>query len=254
MPDVTRPDSDVSTLPPPQAPPADAGRSDDPLGHLFKMSTTAGLGSQEYVAINTLAVLGVILGIASILSMMANVLLVIPLAGFIFSVVAFRQIEESNGTQTGKPLAALGIILSMGFIGFVGTRQLTERSRTSADTQAIATLANNLGQAIRDKNFEQAYALFTPRFQARVPQDQFTGRFRPISENSYYGKLKTIETNGLAQFQSDPRGGRFAVAKILFHFEKIPNASSQDATFHKSGDVWRFEDIPEYFPPSNAGQ
>jgi hypothetical protein len=252
MPEVTPPDSEVSALPAPAGTTAQTA-GDDPLGHLYKMSTTAGLGSQEYVAINTLAVLGVILGVASILAVMANVLLILPLAGFIFSAIAFIQIQRSNGTQTGKGLAVMGIVLSMGFIGFVGTRWATEDSRTSADRQAIARLINSLGQAVRDKKFEEAYALFTPRFQARINQQQFTQRFSPISENQLYGKLKSIETNGLANFESDPStGGRFASATMIFHFDKISNVSAQIATFHETSGQWRFEDIPEYFPSGNA--
>lgn len=252
MPDVTREESDLSTLPARPAAPAQADSPEDPLGHLYKMSTTAGLGSQEYVAINTLAVLGIILGLASVLAVMANLLLVVPIAGFIFSAIALRQIESSNGTQTGKTLATLGILLSMGFIGFVGTRELTESSRTQADREAIAKLTNRLGESIREKNFEQAYGLFTPRFKGRISLEEFTARFRPISEYVLYGKLKSIETNGLANFQNDPQGGgRYAEATIIFHFEKNPDANATVASFYKSGDEWRFDDIPEYFPPSN---
>src|SRR5215218_496972 len=83
------------------APPTTPG-DDDPLSHLHKMSTTAGLGSGDYVAVNGAAVFSLLLGLASMLSMLEEILLIIPLACIIVSVIAWRQINHSNGTQTGK--------------------------------------------------------------------------------------------------------------------------------------------------------
>src|SRR6185436_15279396 len=52
---------------------------DDPLAHLHKMSTTAGLGSQEYVAVNGMAVFALVLGLASGFALFDRLFLVIPL-------------------------------------------------------------------------------------------------------------------------------------------------------------------------------
>lgn len=252
MAEITRPETSSSTAA--AAPVTNVTGDDDQLGHLYKMSTTAGLGSQEYVAINTLAVLGVILGIASVLAIMANVLLVIPLVGFIFSAVAFRQIEASNGTQTGKWLAVLGIFLSMGFVGFVGTRQATEASRTKSDRQAIANVVAALSDRMKSGKVEEAYALFTNRFQARVSLQDFGKRMKPISENTYYGKLKAVDTNGLANFINDPASGsHFAEATIIFRFERNENANSMVATFYRGPEGWLIDDIPDFFP-AKTGQ
>src|SRR5688500_6367590 len=74
---------------------------DEALHKLHRMSRTAGLGTQEYVAINVAAVMTLLLGLVSALAMVTSLLLVIPLAGVVCGVIALYQIKDSNGTQTG---------------------------------------------------------------------------------------------------------------------------------------------------------
>src|SRR5207249_5999139 len=98
---------------PPQTP-----ADDEPLAHLHKMSTTAGLGSGDYVAVNGTAVFALMLGVASALALMTEVLLIIPLVCVIASVIAWGQIRHSNGTQTGKRLVIAALVLGLGLGGF----------------------------------------------------------------------------------------------------------------------------------------
>src|SRR5688572_29594402 len=109
---------------------AAAGGDDDPLAHLHKMSTTAGLGSGEYVAVNGAAVFALLLGLASMLALLEEVLLVIPLTAVIVGIIAWRQINQSNGTQTGKGLVAIAMLFAVGFGGFVVARETTHGMRT----------------------------------------------------------------------------------------------------------------------------
>src|SRR5688572_22362990 len=81
------------------------------LAHLHKMSTTAGVTNQDYVAVNTVAIVAAVLGLASGLAFFGWLMLVVPLAGIVFAVVAIRQINDSSGTQTGKGLAMIGLAL-----------------------------------------------------------------------------------------------------------------------------------------------
>src|SRR5215212_4817149 len=85
---------------------------DDPLAHLHKMSTTAGLGSGDYVAVNGTAVFALLVGLASALALMSEVLLILPLVAIVASVMAWQQIRNSNGTQTGKGLAIAAMVLA----------------------------------------------------------------------------------------------------------------------------------------------
>ena len=94
----------------------------DPFAHLHKMSTTAGLGSGDYVAINGTAIAAILLGVCSALVLFNSLIfLLIPLLGVIAAIVAFKQISASNGTQTGREVAAIGMLLS--FLGLGITLQ-----------------------------------------------------------------------------------------------------------------------------------
>src|SRR5436309_9385705 len=95
---------------------------DDPLSHLHKMSTTAGLGSTDYVAVNGIAVTTIFMGLASSLALLDITLLAIPVATVVLAIVALRQIANSNGTQTGRALAWGGMVLAMLFVASIGGR------------------------------------------------------------------------------------------------------------------------------------
>src|SRR4051812_15392834 len=100
----------------------------DALAHLHKMSTTAGLGTTEYVAINPLAVTSIFLGLASALALLDNTLLSLPIATLICSIFALRQISRSGGTQTGRGLAVLGLLLALIFSGVVLARSIVHHA------------------------------------------------------------------------------------------------------------------------------
>ena len=64
---------EVDSQPKPQTVPA--GDGPDPLAGLYHMSNTAGLSTQDYVAINPVAIWSVFFGVASVLVVLSNVLL-----------------------------------------------------------------------------------------------------------------------------------------------------------------------------------
>src|SRR5687768_2615927 len=90
---------------------------DDPIASLHRMSTTAGVGSQEYVAINNVAIVAAILGLCTALGFLGPFFLILGLAGVICGFVALKEIRNSNGTQSGKLLAWLGVFLSVALAG-----------------------------------------------------------------------------------------------------------------------------------------
>src|SRR5262245_38263315 len=109
----------------------------DPLAGLHPMSRTAGLGAQDYVAINPVAVTTLLLGLASSLALVTGMLLIIPIAGIICAIVGLWQIRNSNGTQSGRLLASSGMGLCIVFAGLVGARQIAIDIRDRADRDAV---------------------------------------------------------------------------------------------------------------------
>ena len=91
------------------------------------MSRTAGLGTTDYVAVNTTAVTALILGLLSGLSLLGTIMLVLPVATLVVGIIAVVQVRRSAGTQSGTAIAALGLLLAGGFVGVVGGREVLHR-------------------------------------------------------------------------------------------------------------------------------
>lgn len=248
MPDLQTPPSETPKTTPPEG-------GDDPLAHLYRMSTTAGLGSTEYVAINGPAVVAVILGLASALAVLDKILLIVPIAGVICSIVALYQISKSGGTQTGRGLAALGLILSLGFTAYVGYLTVAKAAQERSDQAVLEKLISEFSEHIKKGEFPQAFEQFSPRFQDRVGKERFAEIMGYVKTNPNYGNLRSITTTGRYAFESDPStGARYAQVILLMDLDKFGEPSRQDASFRLVGGTWKFDNIPGLFPSPGQGQ
>ena len=246
--------SQTQTDPTPSLPPAATPAADDPLSHLHKMSTTAGLGSADYVAVSGTAVFALLAGLASALALMSEVLLILPVVAIVAGVTAWNQIRHSNGTQTGKGLVIVAFVLALGFGGFVFARWATEDIRTREDRKAIGSLIGTFEQKLKAGDDAGAYQLFGERFQSTIDAKKFTDRLAVLQ--GYYGKVTKVEWNGLVEFQTeDTTGDRFGFTTLNLNFERAPGDRSpmplkDTATMHKtSSGEWKFERMGELFPP-----
>ncbi|MCX7425853.1 MAG: DUF4190 domain-containing protein [Planctomycetia bacterium] len=110
---------------PPTPPPAQPryrgrdrhGRMPDPRAH--------------YRAVNRFAVISVVLGALSILTMFGWLFGVLPLAGIVLGILALRQIDAAPGEMTGRSFAIAGLVLSptlwvlgMGYVLFVAINEV----------------------------------------------------------------------------------------------------------------------------------
>lgn len=217
---------------------------DEPLARLFHMSTTAGVGTQEYVAINTFAVIAVVLGLASGLLMMGwdnptvfFVLLVIPLAGLIFAIAAIAQIRGSNGTQAGIGWAIGGVLLSLVFAGFVTAHHVQSNIAAAKEQDAIKSLADRFGKALLAKDYAAAHNLFTVDFQAVWNLDAFRTQLERTLQLELLGKLQGVQASDLAAVE-EYQGRKRAAGQMLFDFEKKPKAPIF-TQYLKVGEEWR---------------
>jgi hypothetical protein len=229
---------------------------EDPLSHLHKMSTTAGLGSQDYVAISPLAVAAALLGIASALALMGTILLVIPVVAVLCSVAALRQVANSNGTQSGRGLAWLGLVLGIGFAAVVGGRAMMQQITTRDDQREIAALIDQFGQHVHQGEFDQAYALFSERFKTRVREPVFRDMWRTFTTTEMYGNIMSMRWNERLAFETDAESGiRYAAGMMIIEFERADLVDRQEARFRRSpGGQWQIDDIPQLFPTQQAPQ
>jgi len=219
------------------------------LLHLHKMSTTAGLGSQDYVAVNVTAVIAVLFGLASLLAIASPVLLIFPLVGVGLGVVALRQVKHSNGTQTGAGLAILGLALSGIITAALLCYQGFQVMQRRADQSALASLSQKFGELLDQRKFAEAYDLFDSDFQTRVSKQAFISQLTSVQSQQFMGPIDAISWNGLAEFHSDDAGTQTADAMLKIHSKGSANEARLAAHFRRAGDgPWMIDNIPDLFP------
>src|SRR2546421_9092975 len=145
----------------------------DPIANLHKMSPPAGVGSQDYVAINNAAIVSVILGMCTALAFLGIPFLIVGAAGIVSGIIALMQIRHSNGTQGGKGLAILGILLSMALAGSVAAANIIDWSRQREDETKVNQVLEQFGKDVTAGEYDKAYQLFTPDFQGLIKPDVF---------------------------------------------------------------------------------
>jgi hypothetical protein len=225
----------------------------DPLASLHRMSTTAGAASQEYVAINLAAVATLVLGVASMAVLMGMVMLIIPAVAIIFGIVALRQISNSNGTQAGRIIAWLGMILAVSMAALVIGREARVAIANSREEQVIKTTVAELGSAIKAADYPKAWTFFAPSFQNRKDLNLtvFTNVWKAkLAENPYYGKITTFKTNDVVQVSAAAvDGSRQAVTMLVIRFDKTDQEFRREIFFRNLDGVWKVESLPTVFPP-----
>lgn len=225
-----------------------APATDDPLAKLHKMSTTAGLGSGDYVAVNITAVVCFLFGAASLLARLSNALLVIPLIGVICGFLAMRQIRRSNGTQTGQGIAIVGLLLSLGIGGWVIASQAHDYLSTREDERQIAQIIDKLGQAIKDKKYDEGYKLFGGSFPTRITSQRFGERmsvYHSDQAKALWGDFQTFKWNGHTEFQKDERTGELLATTVaLGYFERSGNDPLRiNMLLRKAAGAWMIENL-----------
>jgi hypothetical protein len=219
------------------------------------MSTTAGLGSAEYVAINGTAIAAVLLGIASALVLFGSLLLLlIPAAGIICAILAFRKIKDSNGTQTGRGLAAVGLLLSLGLGGFYVANETLTAIHNRSDEQHVIALIEQFGNLIHAEKYDAAYQLCDDHFTGRVSPAQFAEKWKAANSNPIYGGIQKMEWNQLLKFENDPvTNERTCSGMVLMSFAKVSGQERAGMVFRLLNGKWWIDDLPTMFPQEPTG-
>jgi positive regulator of sigma E activity len=221
----------------------------DPFSHLHKMSTTAGLGSGDYVAINGTAIAAILLGVGSSLVLFNSlVFLVIPLVGVVAAILAFKQISASNGTQTGREVAVIGLLLSLGFGGFYGAKTLYTVIHARSDQEQVIATVHKLGELLKTNAYTDAYALCDERFRKRVPLADFQAGWQRITSSAYIGNVQSIDWNQVLSLDVDPvDGSKLANGQMLVQAKPVEKLRI-NMGFRNDGSGWLIDQIPQMFP------
>jgi hypothetical protein len=236
---------DAAETNPPTDAPSDA-QADAHLAKLHRMSTTAGVTNAGYVAVNQTAIAAAVLGLVSALSFFGWLLLIVPVVGIVFAVVAIRQINDSSGTQTGKGLAYTGLALCLLLGGGAITRDVIAVARAKGDETKIAETLARLGQYIKEENYKGAYDLHDDAFQSKFPLTQFESTWKSVQTASSLGKIVSMEWNGVPPYIESEGGSPLAATKAKVKFEKAQDERF-DIILRKVGDRWLIARFPAFF-------
>jgi hypothetical protein len=207
-----------NSAPPPSEP-------SDPIAKLHKMSTTAGVGSQDYVAINNAAIISVILGLCTALAFLGIPFLVVGAAGIVFGIIALVQIRHSNGTQGGTGLAILGILLSLAIAGSIAAANIIDWTHRKEDESEVNKVLAQVGQYIASDQYEKAYQLFTPEFQSVFKPEIFRAQLEGYQQ--YFGKIEGMTSNDLFQFLPTAEGQPTAQTQAIVRFQQPATQTTQ---------------------------
>jgi hypothetical protein len=212
------------------------------------MSTTAGLGSGDYVAISGTAIAAILLGVGSSLVLFNNpILLVIPLLGVLAAILAFSQISQSNGTQTGRGVAVAGLLLSLGFGGFYGGKTVYSTYRNQSDHNQIVDNAHRLGELLKKQNYADAYSLMDDGFKRRVSLSQFETAWQRMAASPIIGGVDHLDWNHLLSFDTDPVDGSRIATGMMLLYARPAEPLRLNFSFRNENGSWQVDQIPQMF-------
>jgi hypothetical protein len=197
----------------------------DPIAGLHKMSTTAGVGSQDYVAINNAAIVSVILGLCTALAFLGIPFLIVGAAGIVFGIIAIVQIRHSNGTQGGMGLAVLGILLSLAIAGSVAAAQIIEWRHQEQDKADINKTLSQVGQYLASAQYDKAYQQFSPEFQSNFGFQLFHDQLQVYQQ--FLGKIEAMTSNDVFIFLPTADGVPTAQTQTIVSFHKPTTQATQ---------------------------
>lgn len=217
------------------------------------MSRTAGAGTTDYVAVNNLAVAALIVGLLGWLAVMDNALLLVPLIGIVLGIMAVLQIVRSNGTQTGMWLAVLGMVLSVGFAGYVGAAALAEQAAFKRDGQVIEQVRATLETSLGKGDYATSYGEFSPIFRQRMSVEEFADFWKNIESLQYGGKIIAVGWNGRMEAEKAPESlTRYTKVVWSFKVERQAEPFTREVVLMQVEDGWKVHDVQNLFPPPPA--
>jgi len=216
---------------------------------LKKMSTTAGLGSGDYAAVNTLAVAALMGALLGGLALFTELLLVLPLAAIVCAIVALRQISASNGTQTGKLIAVAAIVISLGITGYVIGSRVVAGMQNKPDQEKLLALIAELDQRMAARDYAGAYQLTTPQFQSRINERRWVDTmllFEGIADNGGIAGVSWNQTSIV--YQDDPQSSlKKAWVGTLFKYRKGAPPNRIVIGFLRQDGKWLINELEALF-------
>lgn len=189
----------------------------------------------EYRSVSVLAILATVLGVLSASALVTPSLLIVPLLGIIFSLLALWRIARSGGQQVGRSLALVGLALSLTIGSGVYVRGVMQKHLLAGEAQEWAS---EWCQLVMDDELITALEL-TVAPDGRRPFDESLKQHYATDEAAIK-RLEEFEEEELATVLRDaPEGSKIVPGDVLV-------APRERGTFEV---LQQFELVP----PSGAG-
>ncbi len=227
---------------------------------------------KDYRSLSGLAVVGLILGLASPVSMVRPALVTVPLAAVLVCSIALLRIRSSEGRLTGGWTALVGLCVGVMFVACVPALALT---RNAILQHQARPMAEEWFRLLGEDAPHKALQLTRP-YQERLPhnanlwelyrKDTAAGnRLREFVDNPLVHTLLALGTNAQAQYY---QAGAVQMEGVLSQVEQIyavtfeDDASGKKKTFfarvvlqrtvRRNGLVtWRVLDFTgDFLPPA----
>ena len=243
----------TQTTPPSTTEPAREARPAGIAG-LSRMSTTAGVGLQEYRALSPLAVAAVVCGAAGWLAVLHPLLLLVPLAAVVLGGLAVAQIVRAAGTRGGLALAVVGLALGLGFLGYILVTTTLRRGGDAAYRAEIKQLAETFGSDLVAGDYRAAYDLTSDGFQGEFPFPVFRStmaglpQIRDENGAQSYGDYTGARSNDLAEVTRDPATGRVGAEAMLIVGTSASEPIRQPVLLTRTPGGWRIVEFGVWFP------
>ena len=164
----------------------------------------------NYQSFNIFALAGLIFGLLSAASLIDHLFWLIPAAGTLMSLYALWMIAHSDRSQVGRPLAVIGLCLSLFFLLAAPTAELARRQYLRAESRAFT---DRWFDYLRHGDAAAAYAM-TLSYQSRggdadfdrvaLEQDHGLAHYFSQKQNELARSLYDRRDNATVEYQSTP--------------------------------------------------
>jgi hypothetical protein len=217
-----------------------------PPGSILKGNEDVPLGN-----ISALAVVSLVLGLASPLSLAAPLLWAIPLVGAVLAVMTIRRIATSDGALVGRRAAVIGLALCVASLAAAASRsvlteQLLSHQARQVAAEWLATLQAGDTQAAFSATAESTRGPEPPPppgTPAAPPRDLF-GEFRKNSLVRYLASVgKEAEVRFVRQVAGSPEMGNASRLTEYFLVSPAKDSALPAVTVHVGIDRLRANSV-----------
>ena len=146
--------------------------------------------AEEYRSLSPLAIIALVLGVASALTLANPLLAIVPIGAIALAVAALRSIATSGPHLSGKALAVTGLCLATLFLGWGMAAQIHHQTIIR---QRAREFADDWLKVVASGDLQRAHQLHLAREFRLDPQAEMP---------TIYKNIQSAETNFTAFFQS----------------------------------------------------